>query len=155
MEKAFCAGANQVFIKCPLCGHGKQFPVEKLHGKKQLKAGCRCGHRFDVHIEMRKAFRKETKLYGWYVNHSRGDKKGELLVLNLSMGGLSFRRLDALPVVIQDQLTVIFQLDDPSRSEVRKKVTVKELQGEDICNCEFDRSLEYAFDKALGFYLMP
>ena len=115
---------NQTTVICPKCGFAKTFDTTKFKNThRRLKAKCRCGAVFGFTLEFRKHYRKEARLPGEYIIQRRG-KKGELIVEELSMGGIRFENLGPHQIPIDDMLEVKFKLDNPLRSEIRKKVRV-------------------------------
>ncbi|MDX1777016.1 MAG: PilZ domain-containing protein, partial [Desulfobulbales bacterium] len=118
-----------------------------------LKIKCSCKNIFTVNLEFRKRVRKRTSLRGTYINHSQQNKRGSLVVKNISVSGLEFSTLDTHNFAVDDELTVAFNLDNEQRSEIVKEVTVKDIRQNSV-GCEFERSGEFAFDGPLGFYIM-
>jgi len=115
---------NQTTVICPKCGFAKNFDTTKFKNThRRLKAKCRCGTVFGFTLEFRKHYRKKTRLPGEYIIQKRG-KKGELIVEELSMGGIRFENLGPHQIPIDDKLEVKFKLDNPLRSEIRKMVRI-------------------------------
>ncbi len=106
-----------------------------------------------VSLEFRKRVRKRTYLRGTYTNHSKNNSSGNLVIRDISVGGLQFTSLDAQDFRVCDELTVEFALDDEHRTEINKEVTVRDVRKNSV-GCEFERSDEFAFDGPLGHYVM-
>lgn len=154
ISKTFVRPDNTAVINCPHCGHQKTVTVDTYKGNKShLKIKCACKKVFTVNLEFRKRVRKRTSLKGTYVNHSQQNKRGSLVVKNISVSGLEFSTYDTHVFAVEDDLTVEFNLDNDQRSEIIKEVTVRAVRKNSI-GCEFERSGEFAFDGPLGFYIM-
>ncbi|MFW9917685.1 MAG: hypothetical protein ACFFGZ_18940, partial [Candidatus Thorarchaeota archaeon] len=55
---------NRAALKCPHCGATRIVNAAKLNNPRgPLKARCKCGAAFHVLFEVRKAYRKETRLH--------------------------------------------------------------------------------------------
>ena len=152
--KTFVRPDGSAVINCPHCGRQKTVSVDSYKGSKSsLKIKCSCKNIFTVNLEFRKRVRKRTSLRGTYINHSQQNKRGSLVVKNISVSGLEFSTLDTHNFAVDDELTVAFNLDNEQRSEIVKEVTVKDIRQNSV-GCEFERSGEFAFDGPLGFYIM-
>jgi hypothetical protein len=154
ISKTFVRPDNTAVINCPHCGRQKTVSVDTYKGNKStLKIKCACKQVFTVNLEFRKRIRKRTSLRGTYVNHSQQNKRGSLVIKNISVSGLEFSTLDTHNFTVDDELTVEFHLDNEQRSEIIKEVIVKGIRKNSV-GCEFERSGEFAFDGPLGFYIM-
>jgi hypothetical protein len=141
-------------ITCPHCSRQKTINVDSFKTHKHLlKIKCACDRVFAVHLEHRKRIRKKTYLRGNYINHSQDEKRGSIVVINVSVGGLEFTSLDHYTFKVDDELTLKFKLDDDFQSEIRKEAVVKEIRRNSI-GCEFEKGGDLAFDGPLGFYIM-
>ena len=58
--------------------------------KKVIEVKCFCRKIFDVVLEFRKMYRKDVELKGRYVNQSRDNDEGSIIISNISMNGLGF-----------------------------------------------------------------
>ena len=151
--KTYVRPDNTAVINCPHCGFQKAVPVVNYKGSKSsLKIKCSCKKVFTVNLEFRKRVRKRTNLRGTYTNHSK-NKRGKIVIRNVSVDGLEFASMDVSQFKIEDELTIEFTLDDAQRSEVTKDVIVRDVR-ERTVGCEFERSGDLAFDGPLGFYIM-
>ena len=124
MKTFYVSKTNQTTVICPKCGFAKIFDTTKFKNThRRLQAKCRCGEVFGFTLEFRKHYRKKARLPGEYII-PRSGKKGELIVEDLSMGGIRFENLGPHQISIDDMLEVKFKLDNPLRSEIRKMVWV-------------------------------
>jgi hypothetical protein len=142
---------------CPKCQKTSVKNLSRYFGDKsavRLKAKCSCGHAYGVFIEKRKKFRKSANLPGTYrssaIDADPPDIAGSMMVKDLSFSGMRIE-VGAPPLfAVGDSLYVEFRLDDSRRSQIRKKVIVKNIDGLNV-------GLVFAslqnHDSALGFYL--
>jgi hypothetical protein len=154
VSKTYVRPDNTAVLNCPHCGRQKVIPVDSFRGyKHKLKVKCSCSKKFMVSLEFRNRVRKKTYMRGTYTNHSKNNSSGNLVIRDISVGGLQFTSLDAQDLKVGDELTVEFALDDEHRTEVNKEVTVRDVRKNSV-GCEFERSDEFAFDGPLGHYVM-
>jgi hypothetical protein len=154
VSKTYVRPDNTAVLNCPHCGRQKVIPVDSFRGyKHKLKVKCSCSKKFMVNLEFRNRVRKKTYMRGTYTNHSKNNSSGNLVIRDISVGGLQFTSLDAQDFKVGDELTVEFALDDEHRTEVNKEVTVRDVRKNSV-GCEFERSDEFAFDGPLGHYVM-
>ncbi len=152
--KIYVRPDDTAVISCPHCRRQKTVPVDSYKGKKsQIKIKCGCKNIFVVDLEFRKKNRKETNLHGKYTNHSQKNSRGDIVVKNLSMGGLEFSTMDIDKFEVGDEVTVSFKLDDENRTTINKELIVRDIRKNTI-GCEFEKSTQYAPDGPLGFYIM-
>lgn len=142
---------------CPKCQKTRVKDLSRYMLNKtavRLKAKCSCGHSYAVFLEKRKKFRKPANLQGSYRSSAIAtdpqNAQGSMTVKDLSYSGMRIE-VGAPPLFAEgDSLYVEFRLDDARRSQVRKKVIVKNIEGLSV-------GLSFAslqnHDSALGFYL--
>ncbi|MGD8529970.1 MAG: PilZ domain-containing protein [Syntrophobacterales bacterium] len=144
---------NKAALKCLQCGTTRTVNAAKLDNPRgSLKARCKCGAAFHVIFEVRKAYRKETRLHGNYLKDSAGGEQGGIIVRNISRSGIGFTTLTRHNLKQGDKVKLKFTLDDKRRSEIEKTGVVKVVNDKSI-GCQFTDS-DYQ-DETLGFYLMP
>lgn len=155
--KIYINDDNTATFACPKCQRtGIKDLTEYLQRKKspRLKARCGCGHSYEIFLEKRKKFRKQTDLLGSYKyipdNSNTPGHTGSMSVKDISFSGIRVK-LQMMPrFKVGDTLYVEFRLDDAKRSQIKKKVIVKNLKG-------LSAGLAYAspqnHDSVLGFYL--
>ena len=150
MKTFYVNKTNQVTVICPKCGFAKTFDTTKFKNTHRiLKAKCRCGEVFGFTLEFRKHYRKKVRLPGEYIIQKRG-KKGNLVVEDLSMGGIRFENLGPHQISMDDMLEVKFKLDNPLRSEIRRMVRVIWVRG---CMVGVMYSEPIGNGNGLGFYM--
>jgi hypothetical protein len=154
--KAFVRSDHTAIVSCPYCNCRKEIPVEKFKGNKCcLKIKCSCKNVYTLNLEFRKKIRKKVSLSGKFTNHSQQNNRGDVIIKNLSLGGLEFSTMEIDRFKNGDELTISFKLDNEEKSTIKKEVTVCSVRKQShAVGCEFTRSSNIALDKDLGFYLM-
>ena len=149
-ERVFLTKSGTANIACPLCGEVKQMDVSKFRDSKKevrLKCTCKCKHAFSVILERRLQARKQVFLQGVVL---RSEKQFPVDILNISRMGLRIKTKDPLDIKLLDRVNIEFELDDATRSLVRKKMIARSIRKNEI-GLEFvDRN---HYDK-LGPYLL-
>lgn len=150
--RCFVREDNTTTIICPACNEAKTISVAAYkHKKHSIKVRCRCKEIFTIQLDFRTVYRKPTNLPGKYTNLSSADNESfDIVVTNVSKGGMGFIAPFPQYIKIGQKLSVEFQLNDKQRTILTKTVIVKNVKKEHI-GCEFDAN--QAFEKALGFFL--
>lgn len=150
MKKVYVDDANQATMICPKCGYEKTVDVTEFKDtQKRLKAKCKCGETYRFTIEFRTKYRKDVRLPGEYIVKKTGEK-GEAIIRELSLTGVRFESLRPHQISTDDTLEVNFKLDNPLKSEIRKKVKVIWVRDR-IVGAHYTETKLY--EKDLGFYL--
>ena len=150
MTKFYVNDTNQTTIICPKCGFARTIDTTKYkETKKRFKANCKCGEVFKFTLEFRKHFRKNVSLPGEYTNQKSGER-GEVIVRDLSMGGLHFTSLRPHQISKDDRLELRFDLDNTARTEIRRSAKVMWVKDRDIGAQYIEPKL---FERDLSFYL--
>lgn len=153
---------NLAAIKCPHCGIMKLISVAKFKGHKHsLKVRCTCGESFSAALDFRERYRKSTNLDALYAKIDMDLRRVEMQepnlkckVADLSLSGLALSINGAHDLRVGDDVIVRFSLDDQVNTEIKRRATVRVI-GQGFVGCQFAESDSPAYDKALGFYLMP
>ncbi len=148
---------NTATFICPECQKTVVKNLTRYIQQKKacrLKARCSCGHAYTVFLEKRKKFRKQANLPGTYrfstLNSGTEEQIGSMAVKNISYTGLRIK-LQVMPQFkVGDTLFVEFRLDDANRSQIKKKVVVKNMEG---LSAGLAYSAPQNHDSVLGFYL--
>lgn len=152
VKKVFTDNRGMVVFNCPYCGKSQKNqaePYREIEGP--LRIECDCGKTYDVKIEFRGAFRKETHLEGLFSNVSLPGTWMKMTVRNLSFDGCSFETLGSHPLRPGDEIRIEFTLDNVKKTKIKKAAVVRSVKGLTV-GCQFKQSTE-AFDPDLGFYL--
>ena len=150
MKTVYVDDTNQATIICPSCGFTKKIDAKKFKNtQKNVKVKCKCKETFRLTIEFRKHYRKNVKLPGEYIIQKSGEK-GEMIIIDLSMGGIRLETLGLHQILIDDSLEVKFNLDNSLGTEICKIVTVKWVK-DHIIGAHYSETNLYK--KELGFYL--
>jgi len=156
-ETIYINDNNTATFVCPKCQKTVVKDLtEYIHRKKsnRLKARCGCGHSYEIFLEKRKKFRKQTDLLGSYTyipeNSNIPDHTGTINVKDISFSGIRIK-LKMMPrFKVGDNLFVEFRLDDTHRPKIQKKVIVKYMKG---LNTGLAFTSPQNHDSVLGFYL--
>ena len=154
-RKVYVRPDDTAVIACHNCGLQKNLPVGsyKESKTKKLKIKCVCKNVFTVVLEFRKYFRKDTNLFGAFINHSQKNKRSPIIVKNLSMVGVGFVPREKNKFTIGDEITVLFRLDDTERTMIKRKAIVRSIH-EDYVGCEIEKTSKYLRDGDFAVYLM-
>jgi hypothetical protein len=152
-HKSFVKSGDEATITCPRCQTIKIIAVREFrHHLHMLRVKCRCGYAFRVQLEFRRHYRKATDLSGTYDLVPPAVGGGITKVINLSLSGACFEVRGIHDLKIGQSGVLIFTLDNRKETTLIKKIFIKTVNGNRI-GSEF---AEYqAFEKDLGFYLLP
>jgi hypothetical protein len=151
--KTYVRPDGTAVLTCPYCGRQKTIAAEPFMGQKhKLKVKCACKQTFKVFLEFRKKVRKKTFLKGTYINHSQKGSRSDIVILDISVAGLTFSSLDEPGFKIGDELSVEFKLDDELRTDIKRDVIVRYVR-QRLVGCEFE-IYGGVFDGPLGNYVM-
>ena len=141
---------NTASIICPRCRFETNLDATKYKTtQKKLKAKCKCGENFRFTIEFRRQYRKDVRLSGEY-NIKGKKEKGEIIIKDLSLSGIKFESFMPNQISTDDMLEVKFNLNNPSKKEIRKEVKVIWVDNRIVGAQFIERKL---YQKDLGFYL--
>ena len=152
-NKTFVKDDSQATIVCPACSCAKTISVEEFRHKQHvLKVKCKCGHTFTLQLEFRQFFRKDTELQGVYDVKPPARGGGIVKITNLSLTGACFEVRGVHGLKIGQKGSIVFTLDNRKETVLYRQVIIRTVDGNRI-GCEFVE--ERAFEKELGFYLLP
>ena len=150
--KSYVRGDDTAVLTCPHCNQQKVILANAYIGyKHKLKVKCFCKQRFIAHLEFRKHVRKQAIMRGNYSNHSHECSSGNLIIKDISLGGLSFTTLDIENFKVGDEFRVTFNIDDEHQTEISKDVIVRNIR-QRIAGCQFDKA-EDVYGGPLGYYI--
>jgi hypothetical protein len=150
MKKVYVDDSNQATIVCPNCGFEKNLDVTSFkETHKRLKAKCRCGEVFRLTLEFRKHFRKKVQLHGEYFVQGKTEK-GEIIVEDISLGGIRFESLNPHYISREDKVELRFALDNPMKTEIQTPVKIKWIIDRNVGGQFFDPK---SIEQDLGTYL--
>ena len=142
-KKVFISENEVATFVCPECGNVKNINVSKYknHTKAvKLKYKCKnCQHTTSYFLERRVHYRKSVNLKGSYKHKN---KKGFMIVTDLSRYGLKIKLYSLGSIKVGDKLNLEFILDDNESSKVEKDVIVKNIIDKNI-GVEFTSSHHY------------
>jgi hypothetical protein len=150
MKKVFLNDTNRITTTCPKCMFEINIDAKNIKDThKQLKGVCRCGEAYHFSIEFRKRHRKNVMLPGEYIIQGK-EKKGDIIIRELSLSGLRFECLDPHNISKDETLELKFNLNNPLRTEIWKLVNVVWVKNRIVGAHYLDAKL---YEKDLGFYL--
>ena len=151
--KSFVKSGDEATIVCPQCNGAKIIAVRQFRRHlHMLKVKCRCGHSFKVQLEFRRHYRKPTELAGTFNPLAAGAGGGKATVVNLSLSGACFEVRGIHDHKIGQKGVLIFTLDNRKQTVLTKNIVIRTVTGNRI-GVEFVE--DRAFEKELGFYLLP
>jgi hypothetical protein len=152
--KVYVNDKHEATIVCEKCGKWRNKNVSPfINANRPLKIKCNCEHVFNVFLEVRNFYRKDTHLNGVYTKVG-GRKYEEILIIeDISQGGIRFQTKYKHDIKIGDVLRIKFALDNKQHSEICKHVLVRYIHDRCI-GTQFCVSDTYAYKKEIGSYLM-
>ena len=131
-------------ITCPFCLETMRLSAEQNSGaaKRALKVRCLCDKIFAVCLEYRRHERKATNLLGLCVNLTNNNEKQDIIVENISLGGLAFCPFKKHQISKEDLLKVSFNLSDRGQTSIDAHVTVRTAT-DSYVGCEFKTTDEF------------
>jgi len=151
--KVLVKEGDVAIIICPFCRKTKKFSVApyKEKRKRELRIKCSCDKTFCLCLEYRKHPRKSVKLLGRSINLSLHRKSQDIIIMNISLGGIGFIPMKKYEIKKDDRLQVSFILNDCKNTPVETTATVR-AASKDYVGCEFNTT--ESFLPSLGFYLL-
>jgi hypothetical protein len=140
-------------ITCPICLKTKQLSVARYKEirKRELRIKCSCDNLFCLCLEYRKHPRKSVRLLGHSTNLSKHRERQDIIIKNISLGGIGFSTFNEHRTQKDDQMHVSFELDDCNNSQINSEAIVRSMS-KDHVGCEFNTTEK--FKTPLGFYLL-
>ncbi len=152
-NKSFVKEDEKATIVCPECNSAKTIGVSQFRNRQHsLKVKCKCGNSFKVQLEFRRNFRKELELEGVYELEAPAVGGGRTKIVNLSLSGACFEIRGIHNLQVGHKGSLVFTLDNRKETVLLKQVVIKSIRKNKI-GCEFIE--DKAFEKDLGFYLLP
>ena len=153
ISKSYVRSDGAAVLTCPYCNEQKAILANSFTGfKRKLKVKCYCKQSFLVLLEFRRHFRKRAIMNGTYSNHSHNCSSGNLIIQDVSLGGISFTSLDIKNFKVGDEFRIDFTLNDIHQTEIKKDVIVRNIRQRTV-GCEFKQP-EDVFGGPLGYYIV-
>jgi hypothetical protein len=140
-------------IICPCCSKTKKISAGpyRQNSRRNLRVKCSCDEVFWLSLEYRRDYRKLVKLLGKSVNLSNHRESQDIIIRNISKGGVGFCPFTQHKTRPDDRLLVSFELNDCNCTPIETDVTVRTVSDVYI-GCEFNNT--HNIEKSLGFYLL-
>jgi hypothetical protein len=153
ISKSYVRPDDTAVLTCPYCNQQKIILANSFIGyKRKLKVKCYCKQSFLVLLEFRRHIRKRAIMNGNYSNYSHKCSTGNLIIQEISLGGMSFTSLDIGNFKVGDKFRVDFTLNDEHLTEIKKDVVVRNIRQRTV-GCEFKRP-EDVYGGPLGYYIV-
>ena len=156
-QTVFISANNTATFRCPVCGQAKTADVSRyaaMDKRVTVNCTCACGHHFRCRLEKRRQYRKGVNLPGRFIlaGADGSEDTGLMNVVDISTTGLKLKMAVSRVLAVGTQLRVEFHLDDRKRTEMKKRVIVRNVSGLHVGVSFHPNEMD---DPALGFYLMP
>ena len=147
---------NMATVICPACNKAKRINAKPYLDKKHtIKVRCGCGEMFNLRLDFRRHYRKDTKLPGTYSITTPGKSGGGvILIRNISRSGIGFTVTGVHHLEKDMTITLNFHLDDKNQTKLQIKAIVCTVNNNSI-GCKFSADSTIVGERALGFYLQP
>ncbi len=137
---------------CTKCGDALRKSAERYKDHTgPVKIKCKCGNIYEVELEFRQYFRKQTSLAGSYFRTSHPRDSLAMIVRDLAPGGCRFETMEACDLVPGEEIGVEFVLDVSNRLIIKRKAVTVHVRGRHI-GCKFS-VLPGTIDSDIAFYL--
>ena len=141
------------------CVHcGVKYPINMSNytdhhlGTKALKVKCSsCKKIFHIKFDFRRYHRINVNIPGKISHIRTTDKKIDVIITSLSVGGVGFIVNDCFTWEEDDIFEMVFQLDDDNNSIIFEEVSIKHSNG-NFVGAEFYYRDKYNYE--LDFYIM-
>ena len=155
-QKVYLTDSNQATFICPQCKKTKTVDLSRFaHATRAVKINskCSCGHKWTSVLEKRKRYRKAVNFSGTYdyIKDEKVVDRGGMRILDLSIGGAKVKINGERNLQVGDRLNLEFHLDDDNATLIKKRVTIRTVNGSHI-GTTFGSADNIG--QELGFYLM-
>ncbi|MBT8369411.1 MAG: PilZ domain-containing protein [Deltaproteobacteria bacterium] len=145
----------KAIFRCSKCRRTEAADISNyinLEKTLNFNVNCLCGYKYTAILDKRKQHRKETNFLGTFVQLIDGKEvySGTMTVCDLSLSGVKLKVNAEHLFSIGDLLQVDFELDDLKKSNIIKKVIIRNFAFP-FLGTEFHYS--EIMDQALGYYL--
>ena len=152
IKKIYVDANGIAVLICQKCGAVKRENAQAYQDiKGPVKVECPCGNTYEVSIELRKYYRKETKLEGAYATASDPNKWELVIVKNISLQGCGFETVKPNLLDPDQEIRIEFELDDAKQSIIKKRAIVCSVYKKYV-GCKYIE-LPGIIDPDYGFYL--
>lgn len=138
-------------LTCRQCQGSLALSLARLHRTQRFTVSCSCGMQYEIVVGSRRYSRRATHLPGLYKDSADADKTGEIIVEDLSFGGIKFRTTAPHTILSRDRLDLAFTLNNRAQTRIEDQVRVRYVNGAVVRSTFID---ENAFNLALAAYLL-
>jgi len=130
--------------------HTSQHLHESIH-RKLVKTKCKnCESIFYVRFDYRRYPRVPVYFPGKLVRRHSQEVLGNVQIISLSIGGISFILTADIPLNVGDVFDIQFVLDDDCQSMIHEEIIIRRINGHAI-GAEFSHHDTYKYE--LDFYI--
>lgn len=132
-QRVYVDRQDEGVLRCSACGKRKRLVGFSRVARFDdvVKVKCSCGYVFEVVLERRNFFRMLKVFHGRYVGPGEG-QEGEIVIEDVSVGGVGFRTLTAHALQPEDELLLEYSPRRNQSALVRERVVVKRIEGDYI-----------------------
>jgi hypothetical protein len=146
------AGKETADLVCSKCGNSRQIFLAGLPDAGNVfKIKCRCGYSYRLMFDKRRFNRKKTCLKGVYSSSDNRMYEDIIDIIDLSMTGLCFSRIDNRDLYNGQIVFIRFRLDNHQVDKVNCKAIVRHACNNRV-GIEF-LDLSPKVQRTIGFYL--
>ena len=142
---------NKGRLTCGHCRTKVPIQVEQPAHNQLALIDCPCGMQYEIITEVRRHIRKQTSFQGAYRKVGGTNETGQIVVEDISFGGIRFRLLSSHTIAPGDPLHLQFAINDPHESKIVEQVRARYVDAE-IVGAEFANA--ETIDRALALYLI-
>lgn len=138
-------------LTCPTCQRDLSMPRVWPRTRRAVPLACTCGQLFQLRPNHRKFHRKPVQLMGYYVDATGDSPAGDIVVHDLSFGGLQFQTTGPHTLTLDMPLRVHFTFPDKPSHVICQVIRVRYVAGQTIGASWVETS---GFDSVLALFLM-
>lgn len=135
-QKAYIDEDRQARILCTTCGEEKAVDADPCSCGEEspLAVNCRCGFQFLVVLERnkRRDSRYKVELWGEYAMPTSHNASSEMVVEDMSSGGLRFMTEDEADLWTGDLLSIRIAPEKPGGPVISRNAIVRHIEGRSV-----------------------
>jgi hypothetical protein len=136
---------------CPSCQRVLPMPRVWPRSRNAKPLVCPCGQLFRLRPNTRKFRRKPVNLAGYCSDMAEASPPSEIIINDLSYGGMQFRVTGSHTLQIGMQLQVHFTLPDKAAQKIQQTICIRHVEGQTV-GASWDETEPFA--AALALFLM-
>ena len=149
--KVYLDETRSGFVVCRECGRSKRIEFASAGHPRSGTVKCACGNSFSVIFEKRKHYRKKVNTFGKCFAANDTLDGALIQVIDISMTGMGFIKMDGRPLKIDEKIRVSFPLGE---GVIDCAAAVHNIGKGGSIGAGFINPNEHN-KKVLGFFLLP